>query len=75
MDAGQLVPDDLVIDLVAAKLAAPDVSSARGWLLDGFPRTLAQAQALARVPGARVDRFLCLEVRLGCDKALLQTNG
>lgn len=60
MDAGKLVPDQLVIDLVAEKLKSSECSS-RGWLLDGFPRTLAQAEALAAA-GASVDSFICLDV-------------
>jgi adenylate kinase len=47
MDRGDLVPDDLMVDLVAERLHHEDC--ARGVLLDGFPRTLAQAQALTRV--------------------------
>jgi adenylate kinase len=46
MKAGDLVPDALVIDLVVERIAAPDC--ARGFLLDGFPRTRPQAEALAR---------------------------
>lgn len=44
MDSGKLVPDDLVNDLVAERLAQGDC--ARGFLLDGFPRTLVQGEAL-----------------------------
>ncbi len=44
MDAGQLVPDDLVNQMVAERLTDPD--TARGYILDGYPRTLAQAQWL-----------------------------
>lgn len=44
MDAGRLVPDDLVVDLVKERIARPD--AARGFLLDGFPRTIPQADAL-----------------------------
>ncbi len=42
MDEGKLVPDDLVNRMVAERLAAPDV--ARGYILDGYPRTLGQAR-------------------------------
>lgn len=44
MDAGHLVDDDLVIGIVRHRLAAPDASA--GFVLDGFPRTLLQAEAL-----------------------------
>ena len=46
MDQGQLVPDDLVNEMVADRLAQPD--TARGYILDGFPRTLNQAEWLDR---------------------------
>ena len=41
MDAGDLVPDQLLIDIVQERMNQPDASS--GWILDGFPRTVAQA--------------------------------
>lgn len=44
MEAGELVPDSVVIGIVQERLAAPDCK--RGFLLDGFPRTVEQAQAL-----------------------------
>ena len=44
MDRGELVPDELVCDMVAARLAQPDC--ARGFILDGFPRTVKQAEWL-----------------------------
>ncbi len=50
LDAGRLVPDDLVLDLVAARLGGSE-ARAEGYLLDGFPRTLAQGQALFEVLG------------------------
>jgi adenylate kinase len=43
-DAGGLVPDDLMIELIRDRLAEPD--AAEGFILDGFPRTMAQADAL-----------------------------
>jgi adenylate kinase len=47
LDAGDLVPDDLTIEVVRARLAQDD--TAGGFILDGFPRTLAQAEALDRL--------------------------
>jgi len=47
MERGDLVPDDLMVDLVADRLQQPDCAA--GVLLDGFPRTLPQAEALTRV--------------------------
>jgi adenylate kinase len=46
MDSGELVPDEVIIGLVADRLGRPD--AARGFVLEGFPRTIAQAQALDR---------------------------
>lgn len=46
MDAGKLVPDEVIIGMVRARIAKPDASFA--WILDGFPRTLPQAEALDR---------------------------
>jgi adenylate kinase len=63
MDAGRLVPDDVMNQLVAERLAQPD--AARGFVLDGFPRTLAQAQALddlLKQRGQRLDAVLELAV-------------
>jgi adenylate kinase len=58
MRAGRLVPDDLVLRILRERLAGPDAGS--GFLLDGFPRTLAQAEALARM--TPVDRVLYFEI-------------
>ncbi len=48
MDDGGLVPDDVMIDIVADRLARDD-SRTRGYILDGFPRTVGQAEALGEV--------------------------
>jgi adenylate kinase len=47
MDAGDLVPDEVMIGIVGERLAQPDAQ--RGWILDGFPRTVGQAEALAEI--------------------------
>ena len=59
MDAGQLVSDDIIIGLVRDRLTQPDC--AKGYLLDGFPRTLGQAEAL-KSAGVRIDRVLEIDV-------------
>lgn len=56
MDAGELVPDEVVIGMVRERLQEPD--AAQGYILDGFPRTVAQAEALARF--ARIDAVVNL---------------
>ena len=60
MDAGHLVPDDLVIELILHRLRDQDCET-RGWLLDGFPRTKSQAEALKN-SGILPDVFLLLDV-------------
>jgi adenylate kinase len=63
MDRGALVPDGVIIGLVRERLQAPDCE--RGYILDGFPRTVAQAEALEAALvwlGVALDHVLCLEV-------------
>lgn len=59
MDAGKLVPDDIVIGIIQERLAQPDC--ANGFILDGFPRTIPQAEALDRM-GIVIDRVIDIEV-------------
>lgn len=47
MDRGELVPDDLILNLIQERLLEPDTD--RGWILDGFPRNIAQAKFLDRL--------------------------
>jgi len=62
MDAGELVPDEVVIGVVAERLDRDDVK-VRGLLLDGFPRTVHQAEALERLlPLRGIDLVVDLEV-------------
>jgi adenylate kinase len=63
MDAGELVPDEVTVGLMRERLTAPD--TAAGFLLDGFPRTLPQAEALASILddlGTPLDAVLELQV-------------
>ena len=66
MDAGQLVSDDIIIGLVKERLAAPDCHS--GYLFDGFPRTLPQAESLK---DARVKVDYVLEIAVA-DQDILE---
>ena len=60
MDSGKLVPDEVIIGIVKDRLEEDDCKE-NGWLLDGFPRTQAQAQALADA-GVSADCFIFLNV-------------
>jgi adenylate kinase len=63
MDRGELVPDDVTVGMVIERLKQPD--AAKGVLLDGFPRNLAQAEALEKALAAqseRIDQALYLSV-------------
>jgi len=59
MDEGLLVPDELIMGIVADRVAKPDC--ANGFILDGVPRTLAQAEAL-EAAGVRIDHVVSIEV-------------
>ncbi|MGM9599819.1 MAG: adenylate kinase [Faecousia sp.] len=59
MDKGMLVPDDVIIDIVRERLAEKDC--ANGYILDGVPRTIVQAQALLD-QGVEIDRVVSIEI-------------
>lgn len=59
MDAGGLVPDEIIIDLVRERIAQPDC--AKGFLFDGFPRTIPQADAM-KAAGVLVDYVVEIDV-------------
>jgi adenylate kinase len=58
IDAGKLVPDDVIIDIVRDRLAQDDAKN--GYILDGFPRTVPQAEALEGI--ADIDAVIDLDV-------------
>jgi adenylate kinase len=63
MDKGELVPDDVVVGVVEERLAKPDLDG--GYMLDGFPRTLPQAEALDRLldaQGKGIDHAVLVDV-------------
>lgn len=59
MDAGKLVPDDVIIGVITERLAEPDCRN--GYILDGVPRTIAQAEAL-EAAGVRFDAVVSIEI-------------
>lgn len=70
MDAGQLVSDAIVIEMIDHRIDKPD--AAKGFILDGFPRTVAQAEALDAMlarKGRKIDEVIELKVD---DKALVE---
>ena len=63
MDKGELVPDDVMVEIIKERIAKPDAKS--GFMLDGFPRTIPQAEALDRMlrnNGLMVDAVISIEV-------------
>ena len=66
MDAGALVPDEVVINILKERIAQDDCKA--GFILDGFPRTVPQAEALDAM-GVQIDKVLSLEV---ADEAIMQ---
>ena len=70
MESGELVPDDIVIGLVRERIAQPDCEA--GFLFDGFPRTIPQAEAL-REAGVEIDRVI--EIRVDDDEVVRRITG
>ena len=70
IDAGNLVPDDLIIALVKDRIQLPDCHN--GYLLDGFPRTINQANAL-KLERIRID--YCVEVQVPDDDIVVRMSG
>lgn len=74
IDQGQLVPDDLVVELVIDRLNQPDCE--RGYLLDGFPRTIPQAQALDAALDQKNDSIDCaIDVNVPDENIIKRMSG
>jgi adenylate kinase len=76
MERGELVPDDLVCDMVAERLARPDCQ--RGFIFDGFPRTLAQAEWVDRFLKEQPRRWppvVVVNVRVNYNKLMQRLTG
>ena len=70
MDRGELVPDELVIELVKQRVSRADC--ANGYLFDGFPRTIAQADAMRR---EHIDIDFVIEIEVADDEILRRMSG
>lgn len=68
MDKGLLVPDEVTIGLVKERLSAPDCE--KGFLLDGFPRNIAQAEALSKI-GEEIKKPINYVINLVVDESIL----
>jgi len=75
MDRGELVPDDVMVEIIAERIDLPDC--ANGFILDGFPRTIAQAEALDRLleeRGTKLDRVIEIAVDEGMLVSRIETR-
>jgi adenylate kinase len=70
MDAGQLVPDDVIVNLVKQRITEPDCTG--GFLFDGFPRTIAQADAM-KTAGVNIDYVI--EIAVPDEEIILRMSG
>lgn len=74
MSVGELVPDQIIIDIIAERLASPDCQ--KGYLLDGFPRTIAQAEALdAMLEKKGTPLSVVLELRVPEEELFVRLSG
>lgn len=73
MGQGNLVPDDVLVELVRDRIQAPDC--ARGFVLDGFPRTIGQAHGLEEMPGGEPRRWVVFDFEVPREVLMLRLSG
>ena len=73
MDEGKLVPDDVTVGIIEDRIAQPDCAD--GFLLDGFPRTLAQAAALDELLAGRGGLDAVINISVPLDKLIVRLTG
>jgi adenylate kinase len=73
MEQGNLVPDDVLVALVRERIQAPDCH--RGFVLDGFPRTLGQAQGLEEMTGGDPHAWVVFDFEVPRDVLMLRLSG
>jgi len=73
MEAGNLVPDDLLVALVRERIGEPDCGS--GFVLDGFPRTLPQARGLEDMTGGDPHAWVVFDIEVPRDVLMLRLSG
>ena len=73
MDKGDLVPDELLVAIIRERIAEPDC--ARGFILDGFPRTMTQARALVEMPGGEGTDWTVFEVHVPRAELIRRLSG
>ena len=62
MESGQLVPDEMIVEIIGERIQKPDCQN--GYVLDGFPRTVPQAEALAAMLGSAEAKVILFEVTM-----------
>jgi adenylate kinase len=73
IDKGGLVPDTLLIGMVGERIARPDCED--GFILDGFPRTLVQAEGLEKMEGGAPSGFTVFDIEVPRDELLRRLSG
>jgi adenylate kinase len=73
LEKGELVPDHLLVNMILERTKHPDC--ARGYILDGFPRTLPQAESMDQIAGDLASEFVVLNLEVPRDELLRRLSG